>query len=598
MKKDKFELRIEDHKKNVADYTKTCNKLSIIRLLAMVLGIYFTYDGLKKGFNSLNLFLMFSFYVVFVVLIIYHKKFKDKLNFSKEIIKINQKYLDRINGDWVSFEDIGEEFIDHSHKYSRDLDIVGQKSIFQLINITNTFNGRKRLGKDLLNGEYSLEEITLRQEAIKELHEKLDLCEEMEYITGKHKKKLNSPEKLVNYAEDSDVLIKSKGLKGFIYTLPLITFPLILVISSFNISKFRILVPLIIILQILIWAMGFLKLNNILGDIGNFKYNLDTYVHILKLIEGEEFSSEKLKVIKVKLFKEENSSMIAIKELGKISEKVNLRYNGFLYMLLNIFLLWDYQCVFSLEAWRRKYGNKIRESLELIGEIESLMSLSVLTHINEEVSYPKIEHGKVPKVEAKGLGHPLINSKDRVANDLVMNNNIFIITGSNMSGKTTFLRTIGINLVLAYSGAPVCAKEMSCSILDIFTSMRITDDLNNGISTFYAELMRIKEIIKESKENKSMIFLIDEIFRGTNSLDRILGAKTVLGNLNSEGIIGAITTHDLELCELDKYSRIVNYHFSEHYKDDKIYFDYKLKNGKSTTTNAKFLMKIVGIDVL
>lgn len=598
MKKDKFELRIEDHKKNVADYTKTCNKLSIIRLLAMVLGIYFTYDGLKKGFNSLNLFLMFSFYVVFVVLIIYHKKFKDKLNFSKEIIKINQKYLDRINGDWVSFEDIGEEFIDHSHKYSRDLDIVGQKSIFQLINITNTFNGRKRLGKDLLNGEYSLEEITLRQEAIKELHEKLDLCEEMEYITGKHKKKLNSPEKLVNYAEDSDVLIKSKGLKGFIYTLPLITFPLILVISSFNISKFRILVPLIIILQILIWAMGFLKLNNILGDIGNFKYNLDTYVHILKLIEGEEFSSEKLKVIKVKLFKEENSSMIAIKELGKISEKVNLRYNGFLYMLLNIFLLWDYQCVFSLEAWRRKYGNKIRESLELIGEIESLMSLGVLTHINEEVSYPKIEHGKVPKVEAKGLGHPLINSKDRVANDLVMNNNIFIITGSNMSGKTTFLRTIGINLVLAYSGAPVCAKEMSCSILDIFTSMRITDDLNNGISTFYAELMRIKEIIKESKENKSMIFLIDEIFRGTNSLDRILGAKTVLGNLNSEGIIGAITTHDLELCELENYSRIVNYHFSEHYKDDKIYFDYKLKNGKSTTTNAKFLMKIVGIDVL
>lgn len=598
MKKDKFELRIEDHKKNVADYTKTCNKLSIIRLLAMVLGIYFTYDGLKKGFNSLNLFLMFSFYVVFVVLIIYHKKFKDKLNFSKEIIKINQKYLDRINGDWVSFEDIGEEFIDHSHKYSRDLDIVGQKSIFQLINITNTFNGRKRLGKDLLNGEYSLEEITLRQEAIKELHEKLDLCEEMEYITGKHKKKLNSPEKLVNYAEDSDVLIKSKGLKGFIYTLPLITFPLILVISSFNISKFRILVPLIIILQILIWAMGFLKLNNILGDIGNFKYNLDTYVHILKLIEGEEFSSEKLKVIKVKLFNEENSSMIAIKELGKISEKVNLRYNGFLYMLLNIFLLWDYQCVFSLEAWRRKYGNKIRESLELIGEIESLMSLSVLTHINEEVSYPKIEHGKVPKVESSQLGHPLINSKDRVANDLVMNNNIFIITGSNMSGKTTFLRTIGINLVLAYSGAPVCAKEMSCSILDIFTSMRITDDLNNGISTFYAELMRIKEIIKESKENKSMIFLIDEIFRGTNSLDRILGAKTVLGNLNSEGIIGAITTHDLELCELEKYSRIVNYHFSEHYKEDKIYFDYKLKNGKSTTTNAKFLMKIVGIDVL
>lgn len=598
MQTDKFDLRIEEHEKNVTNYSNTCNRLSIIRLLAMAFSMYFTYIALKKGLDTMNLFGILSSYIIFTILIVYHKKLKNKLNFSKGILVINKRYLDRIHGNWMKFEDTGKEFIDDSHKYSRDLDIVGEKSIFQLINTTNTFNGRRCLGRDLLNPQYNLEEITLRQEAIKELHDKLDLCEEMEYITGKHKKKLNNPEKLTEYAEDTGILITSKFLKGFIYTMPLITFPLILVILFFNITKLRIMVPLIVILQILIWAMGFLKLNNTLGDIGNFKYNLETYVHILKLIEKQEFYSDKLKDLKGKLFNKENSAMIAIKELGKISERVNLRYNGLLYFALNVFLLWDYQCVFSLESWKKQYGNKIRTWLEIMGEIESLMSLSVLTHINDEISYPNIEGEKIPKVEAKELGHPLINFDDRVTNNLEMNNNIFIITGSNMSGKTTFLRTIGINLVLAYSGAPVCAKEMSCSILDIFTSMRITDDLNNGISTFYAELIRIKEIIKEAKENKNMIFLIDEIFRGTNSLDRILGAKSVLKNLNSEGIIGAITTHDLELCELDKYNRIANYHFSEYYKDDKIYFDYKLKNGKSTTTNAKFLMKIVGIDIL
>ena len=167
-----------------------------------------------------------------------------------------------------------------------------------------------------------------------------------------------------------------------------------------------------------------------------------------------------------------------------------------------------------------------------------------------------------------------------------------------MSGKTTFLRTIGINLVLAYSGAPVAANNMRCSILDIFTSMRITDDLSNGISTFYAELIRISEIIKHVEKEEETIFLIDEIFRGTNSSDRITGAKNVLANLNKLGVIGAITTHDLELCVLDKYNRVKNYNFSEHYENNNIIFDYKLREGKATTTNAKYLMRLVGIDIL
>ena len=359
-----------------------------------------------------------------------------------------------------------------------------------------------------------------------------------------------------------------------------------------------ILIPSLILVQFLLWAIGFLKLNNTLIPVGIFKYNLETYRDILKLLEKKKFESRQLKDLKEILFNERYSSIQGIKELDRITEKVNLRYNNALiYFIFNGLFLWDYECAYLLENWKDEYGLEVEKWVEVIGEIEALSSLSVLMQIEENISFPTIDNSKL-KVAAQGLGHPLINSDVRILNNMEMDNSIFIITGSNMSGKTTFLRTVGINLVLAYSGGPVYAQKMSCPMLNIYTSMRITDDLKNGISTFYAELLRIKNIINEAKKNKNMIFLIDEIFRGTNSMDRILGAKNVLANLNKLGVIGAITTHDLELCLLDKYGRIKNYHFSEEYKDNKIHFDYKIKPGKSTSTNAKYLMKLVGIEIL
>lgn len=200
---------------------------------------------------------------------------------------------------------------------------------------------------------------------------------------------------------------------------------------------------------------------------------------------------------------------------------------------------------------------------------------------------------------ALDIGHPLIVETKNVRNDIEIKNNICVITGSNMSGKTTLLRTIGINLVLAYCGAPVCASKMECSIMDLFTSMRINDDLNSGISTFYAELLRIKMLIDFSHKQQDMIFLIDELFRGTNSRDRIIGATSVVKNLSKDWIIGLISTHDFELCNLENEidGKIVNYHFTESYINNKIQFDYTLRSGRCTTTNAKYLMKMVGIEL-
>ena len=279
-----------------------------------------------------------------------------------------------------------------------------------------------------------------------------------------------------------------------------------------------------------------------------------------------------------------------------ISEKINMKHSGVIYIILNILFLWDYRSVFALESWKKQYGNRVSQWINSIGKIQSLSSLSILNQIEENISFPIIVQDK--KIVAQACGHPLIQIEERINNDINIVDNILVITGSNMSGKTTFLRTIGINLVLLNAGTITLSKEFKSPIMNIYTSMRVTDDLKNKISTFYAELLRIKEILDYGKDHPNTLFLIDEIFKGTNSKDRILGAKNVLLNLNKLGLIGAITTHDFELCELDIHPRIKNYHFAEDYVEGKISFDYKIKEGRSTSTNARYLMELVGIEFI
>ncbi len=248
-----------------------------------------------------------------------------------------------------------------------------------------------------------------------------------------------------------------------------------------------------------------------------------------------------------------------------------------------------------LDEWKRKYADISEQWFLALGDLESLMSFANLARVCNNITLP-IVLSKNKAIQANKMGQPLLTNDNRINNDIAFNNSIFIISGSNMSGKTTFMRTVGINLVLAQCGSFVCAEQMSFSPMKIMTSMRIADDLNEGISTFYAELNRIKGIIELASKQSDMLFLIDEIFRGTNSVDRLSGAKAVISKLNDSGVVGIITTHDLELCELtSQFMRIKNFSFSEYYQDKKIHFDYKIKMGKSCTTNAKYLMELVGI---
>lgn len=595
-----MEKRFIDKKEEYNNLYKSLEKkfniISNIRFFLMALIIYLGYN-IYHNFSKLFLVLEIILVFLFSILVVYHQKIREERERAKILDDINGRYISRIDGTWIEFEDTGKEFIDTSHDYSNDLDIVGENSIFQLLNITNTHTGRKIFANNLLKPDKDREKIYLKQEAIKELGEKLDLVQEIEYLTYKNKKDLKDPETLIKYAESKENLFKSKFIKNLIKFMPVLVFSII-ISGIFSKSLFMFYIGLgVLIVQVLIWLLSMFRNSQILETVNYLKYNLETYLEVLKLLEKEDFSSEELKRIKETMFSQGQSSIDAIKELDKITQIINIRSGGISKLLLNVLFLWDYQCIFLLEKWKNKYGKKVKGWIEGIGEIESLISFSVLNNINSHITFPEIVDGK-SRIIAEELGHPLINMEDRVDNDIKLDNEIFIITGSNMSGKTTFLRTIGINLVLAYNGAGVCAKSMELTILDIITSMRIVDDLKGGISTFYAEILRIKRIIDRAETQDNMIFLIDEIFTGTNSVDRILGAKNVIGNLNKDNIIGMITTHDLELCALDSRKRIRNFYFEDKYDGKTIKFDYKIKLGKSTSTNAKNLMNLAGIKIV
>ena len=578
------------------DLNKKYNKISNLRFLIMAVILISGYY-IYTSFNYILLGSNLAALGLFIVLIRYHQKVREGRERAKILININNDYLKRIDGNWIDFEDKGIDFKDEDHRYSGDLDIFGGNSLYQMISIANTYRGRALLAKKLREPDLNLKKIRERQKGILELSQNINFVQELEYLTRKNKEALVKPDRLIEYASSQDKIFKGKIIANLVRLIPLLTLGLFFAAYYFKKDLLLYLGFGSFVLQIIILALVFLKGKEVLGGIYYLNKNLRSYLDILKLVDSQDFKSLELNRIKDHMFQLNKSSLVGIKKLDKIMVKINFAASGMVNFLMNILFLWDYQCIYLLESWKETYGNSVKNWIESIGELEVMGSFSVPSNVLNNKSFPKIVEGN-PKVEGLQVGHPLISNRERVNNDFKLENEIFIVTGSNMSGKTTFLRTIGINLVLAYNGAVVCGGKMEVSPLYIYTSMRIKDDLSKGISKFYGEILRIKKIIDKSEEEGDMIFLIDEIFTGTNSMDRILGAKNVIRNLNKRNTIGAISTHDLELSNLDRDFGISNFHFQDLYDGDKINFDYKLKEGKSTSTNAKTLMELAGISIL
>lgn len=594
---DIYSNKLKSYESLIKEQEKSIITIAYLRLATLIIGISVAFYTFRIKSYAISLGVFALSLIIFIYLIIKHDKEINKKNYSVAMKTVNERALKRLTGEWKEFQEDGSEFRDGTHSYSEDLDIFGKGSLFQWINSTRTFIGKESLKNRLTKPLKTASQITMTQQALQELAANLEWRQLFEAEGLVVSDNCNDPKELYEWAKGRNELYSKLWLIILVRIIPAITLCLIGLYFFTSLISLRV-VFLMLTLNLAILFAGSKKRSATFHSIYKYKNSISIYSKLIELIENKDFHSDYLKELKGNLsVLQDEGAVKAIKQLSNIYDKASDRRN-LIYFIINILFLWDYQSMIAFEKWRVNSGKDLEKWLQAVGEFEALISISSIIHDNPAWTMPLISE-KDFIVKAEHLGHPLLGEK-RVCNDITIDRekNILIITGSNMSGKSTFLRTVGINLVLSYIGASVCAKDFQCSIMSIFTCMRTSDNLENSISSFYAEILRIKMIVKGAKEEEKVFFLLDELFKGTNSADRHEGAKALIKQLGKQGATGMISTHDLELCDLEKeYSKIRNYHFKEYYINDELKFDYKIRKGPSTTRNALYLIKLAGIEV-
>lgn len=589
-----YKNNIEKINEQLKSLEKKLIAFSIIRFIIVILGLIAMYYYYKQdSIEGLGVSFLCALFV-FLIIVFFHS---ERINLKKRLLTMLEYYekgIKRLDNTWKEFSDIGEEFIDKNHSFLSDLDIFGKRSLFQWINLTRTKFGRKKLAhKMMLNDLPTRYEIQDNQEAIKELSKKRDFCEKLYFEATIQNKKKENIEELLKWAKSEEK--NSFTIKYVSYIFIAITLILIFltIIGRFPVTYLL----LDLMINYLVIKLLTRKLSSVIDIFINNKREIIKYSNLLGLIQDESFESKKLLELQKDLLGSNINCKAEMKKLRNIVNWLGDSTSNAYYLIINVFLMSDIFILCNLEEWRIKNGYKLEKWLEIMGEIEALVSLSTLAFEHQDWSYAKISG--VNEIEARGLAHPLLGERAKVNDfNLCGNERVALITGSNMSGKSTFLRTIGFNMILTYLGLPTCSKFFKCGISNIYTCMRTQDNLDENISSFYAEILRIKLVIEAAKSGKKVFFLLDEIFKGTNSQDRHDGARILIEQLVKLQAVGLVSTHDLELCNLEQEkSWLVNYNFREYYKNNKINFDYILRRGKSETQNAKHLMKLAGIDI-
>lgn len=575
-------------------YSDRSGWISLVRLsifiVSLVLAIYWA--------NEEEIFLFSLIVVVFFIsfagLVHYHNNLKYKEQHNRFLLQINQDEIDRIENRMAHL-DQGIEMIDPDHAYHADLDIFGKHSLFQLLNRTSSSNGKKRLAS-WLSEPATPEKIRNRQKAIMELSEKIDFIQEFQ-ARGMHYQKKTDTDALLSW-------MKSKNLlQGNVYfMISSWVFPAISIIT-FVLFLFSVISAVWLILALIVNSFVLLSILENVGDIHRQTMNSIDVLKALEarliLIEKHQFHSGKLTEIRGKLFYDKEKASKIIGKLKRILMNLENRRN-MIYQVFNFFLLLDLHYTMITERWKNKYSDDVRNWMDSVSETEVLISIAGYSHANPEYVFPEIVNTSYC-INAQELGHPLIAYEKRKNNDFNLNGKgkTVMITGSNMAGKSTFLRTVGVNAVLALAGAPVCARRLEISPVQIFTSMRTQDVLEENISSFYAELKRIEQLLHLVNIQRNVFFLLDEVLKGTNSKDRHLGAVSLVRQLSGLNTSGLISTHDLDLArETMKSSDVINYSFESMIRDNEIYFDYKLRKGICETFNASKLMEKMGIKLV
>lgn len=592
-----YQKRVDEFAEQSSFLKAKYNRFSIIRLVTFIGGgiLVATLGTMSPWW--LTLLLIAGALVGFSKFVNWHQKIQEAQQHFAALSKVNLHELQCIQDDYSVFEH-GKEFMNPAHPYAIDLDIFGAYSFYQYINRTSTSIGKIRLA-DYLQQMASREEIALRQAAIQELKEKTDWRHHFQA------KGMNTKDNLQHI----------EALKNWMKAEPFVTNNALYRIAPW-IAPFIIIAGAIITFHYFSWYFFLLFLipsgyilRKTLEQVGethqqtaNAEKILAYYAKMIAHIEEESFESPKLQALRTLFFNQDKKASRAINRLSYIISQLNLRYNAFA-IILNLFVLWDLIWIKLLEQWKAEQSEQLLAWFEGLQEFEALNSFGNLYYNNQDWIFPTIlENSQFKGIQ---LGHPLISAKDRVCNDLKMPTqaHIKLVTGSNMAGKSTFLRTVGLNIVLAMTGAPTCAKEFELPMTRVFTSMRTQDALHESTSSFYAELKRLKFIIEEVDDrqnaNTDVFFLLDEILKGTNSKDRHTGSKALIRQLIKSKGSGIIATHDLELAALEAESNgtVENLCIEVEVKDDKLFFDYTIKPGVSKSFNATQLMRSMGIRI-
>jgi hypothetical protein len=515
-------------------------------------------------------------------------------DFAARAIVFYERGVARLEDRWPGTGEAGERFIDNRHIYANDLDLFGHGSLFELLSIARTRAGEETLAA-WLAAPASPPEIQARRDAITELAPALDLRERVALAGTDVRAGIHS-EALVAWAEAPPVLERTwpRWIAAMLTLAAIASFAWWM--TTGDAGAF----VLVVVLEILFSTPLRARVDKALHAADGPARDLDILAHVLLQLEAQQFTSSRLRGLHDSLETYGVVASRAIHRLHQLVEWHDWQHNPF-FAIIGATLLWGTHIAFAIEHWRRQYGAHVAVWLHTVAEFEALSSLSTYRYERPADPFPEIVEGASAVYEGIDLGHPLIPDSRAVRNDLRLTppTRLFVVSGSNMSGKSTLLRTVGINAVLAFAGAPVRARALRLTPLVIGATLRIQDSLQEGRSRFYAEITRIREIADRAAGPVPVLFLLDEIFHGTNSHDRLVGASGVLRSLVDRGAIGLITTHDLALTAVvsELTPRAQNVHFEDHFEGGEIHFDYRLKPGPVTRSNAIALMRAVGLDV-
>ncbi len=556
--------------------------LSVLRLLVFLL----TSFGIYLLFGDLITVAIIGVIgvAVFWILLVKYIDAKEEKELLQIKIQINETEIKVQQGDF-SFLKEGNEFVDGNHAYSNDIDLFGVGSFFQYLNRTATKEGGQMLANTLTENKIS--SIPKKQEALKELSEKVEWRQHFSASAWVVKARY-STKQIVDFIQNYQPFFsRIVSLLPLVFSISSIV---LILLASFQIITFNVLV-FWFFLGLGITGKFFKKTQNIYTNAGKAKDTFKQYYQLLQQIENIDFNAEILKEKQEIIRSEESKASTIFMKFSKALDAFDQRNNLFVALIGNAFFLWDLRSAVKVEKWIVTYKHTVEKWFEVIAFFDAENSLANFCFNHPKYTFPKIVKEKTI-IESTSLGHPLLKTEKRIDNDFTIEDKEFyIVTGANMAGKSTFLRTVSLSIVMANIGLPVCATSFDYTPIKLITSMRTSDSLADDESYFYSELKRLKYIVDEI-ENEDYFIILDEILKGTNSKDKAIGSKKFVEKLIASQSTGIIATHDVSLCELENdFSEIKNYYFDAEITNDELYFDYLFKKGICKNMNASFLLK-------